>query len=288
MSMQNIDLTEKGHFKNVHYQMHQKKNQEGEAQRVSPLLRPGVIPSRSRFNYIDNLWSDTWITIDNGTMTTTMHSSRHTPVSENDIFDSTESTFYIRTGSPNIVNSWVVYSNDFSNITTSNRSNSYRINYDGSITSINYSSGIKDNSAIGYLRRKSDEYEHIPKVPYNFKNGDVNEIIIGMDDSSKAIEKIRRAYEYDLDEDEDERIPEELLRYSRVNDMNDTDNIFINGYRFSMQKRENQSTKDRLLQRAPWIKNVFVTNGGRSFDEKQLNFEMELAKERFEEALKHI
>ena len=189
MSMQNIDLTEKGHFKNVYYQMQQKKNQKGEAQRVSPLLRPGVIPSRSKINYINDLWSDNWFTIDSGSITTTVHNSIHIPVSEDDILDNNEPSFYIRTNSQNRVNSWIVYSNDFSNTATS-----YAINYNGSNISLNHSSTTKDDSVIGYLRRKCDESEYIPKVPYNFKNGDVDEIIRGIDDSSKAIEKIRRAH----------------------------------------------------------------------------------------------
>ena len=40
-----------------------------------------------------------------------------------------------------------------------------------------------------------------------------------------------------------------------------------------------------LKKKAPFIKRVYVTNGGRSFDSKEFNFDMLLAKEHFDSAV---
>ena len=45
---------------------------------------------------------------------------------------------------------------------------------------------------------------------------------------------------------------------------------------------------NQLKKRAPFIKRVYITNGGRSFDFEEFKFEMGLAKERFEQASKNI
>ena len=79
---------------------------------------------------------------------------------------------------------------------------------------------------------------------------------------------------------------------------NDADNILnrLKGYNTipEIQYDDSPSTSNdskirlaekNLKKKAPFIKRVYVTNGGRSFDSKEFNFDMILAKEHFENAI---
>lgn len=284
--LESIDLTQGTRFERILKENAQKNKPDDD--RGIHRLKKGEIPHVSTTNNYITISAESidlgdWIvnidtdhladSLDNQIRTHTVHLNTHNNFTW---FDDSATTNTLRTWSTGTLHTW---NNTWS--VTDISSNVTDVTY--YTTSSNYGYNFTDASD------KSIE-DRICLDPFAY-----GEVISSSNDIENRLNDLDYIYY-----EKPYSIPKCLLQ-------NDVDDSWFNDYddaisRLSNKRQLNddelideflnlhmaQDSSDQLLKiQAPFIKRVYVTNGGRSFDTKELHFDMVLAQEHFDTAIQH-
>lgn len=255
INLESIDLTQGKRFERILHEKETNKyvvNNDNGARK----LRKGEIPHHIstdgliEFTPIDWEWSTSWINDITATTTTLSSSSWY--------------TFSSWIDTDNIVNNAII------DYPLYGCSNTYRV--------FNNKTTIDKPSIESRIKSDPFSNEHIHDIRYRLKK-EYND----RDDLRHSIYSIHNRLSNAYKSHDYSRYDDDILTRLYQSSDEDTDELLV---RSSLSHDLNP--EHNLKIKAPFIKRVYTTNRGHSFDSKELQFDMIIAKEHFDSAIEEM